>query len=857
MTPSAPPTRKRSLKHRIWLLVVALVVPLVLLQGWWSLHDILGARDEAEENAVAVAEAVALGVEQFMSSSQQMMMASATTFSDEWLVEGRCEEQMRTAVRHHPFLLDALAVDRDGAVLCSARNTHPSPSLAMWDWWVEAANRAEYVLGTPGDLGQGWVVPLVAPVRAEDGVFDGAVVGLINPVLLSELIRALAAPNDRLITIATADRSVITRSEAPEEYLGEPLPPLTGSERELSPGRVTATGPDLRGIPRVWGQVATDANWIVYVGVPRANVYGPALAESVRHIGSTLMVILLGMVFAGHSYRRIARSLEELASGAKDVSGGDVVPMPSDTPEEVSVLVEEFNDVLKARDRAQSAERRARERFESLFDNAVFGLCVITSDHRFLQANPALAQMLGYDSVDALVEAGPEALYMDSSALANHFRHALEAEEVEFNDVEWLRTDGRPITVRMGGKVISGPGGEPVLELIVQDVTESKRIEDELRHTQKMDAIGQLAGGVAHDFNNLLTVIGGNVELLEADLPPGSTLQEDLGQISKATNRAMSLTKRLLTFSRSERRGAEVRDVNADILDLEKLLIPLIREDVILETALTDEVLPVRIEPSEFEQILLNLVLNARDAMPGGGSLTLRTERTVLDVGGEEVPAAGISVIDTGVGIDEASRSRIFEPFYTTKPLGHGTGLGLSTVYGIVKRLDGQLHVDSEPGRGTTVRVALPLTEPPVEVPVREATVPDTTGDEHVLVVEDDALVRRFVERALCEAGYTVTVASDGEDALTHLSRSDNAPALVLSDVVMPGMTGPELASRMTSLAPDVPILFMSGYVDRNSDGHDFASRPDRLLLKPFSTAELRSRIREVLDRQGDSSAAP
>lgn len=831
-------------------MVAALVAPLLLLQGWWSFHDVLNARDRAEENALAVADAVGLGVDQWLASSQQMMMATALAFSDDWLEDGQCETQMQAAVGHHPFLIDALAVAPDGQIFCSAHDTHPSPTLSRWPWFREAASTSEYVLGMPGDLGNGWVVPLVAPVLDDAGSFAGAVVGLVDPILLSELIRALATPNDRLITLATPGRLVITRSEAAEEYLGRSLPPLTGSERELTPGRWSATGPDLSGVSRMWGQVEVDPGWIVYVGVPRASVYGPALADSARHIGTTLIVLLLGMTFAGQSYRRIARSLEDLATGAREIAGGDVVPLPSDTPAEVSVLVEQFNDVLKARDQAQSAERRARERFESLFDNAVFGLCVFTADGRFLQANPALAEILGYPSVDSVIEAGPEAIYVDRTVLSNHFTEAFETGVLSIREVDWLRAGGRPITVRLGGKLITGPGDEPVLEMIVQDVTDAKRLEDELRHTQKMEAIGQLAGGVAHDFNNLLTVIGGNVELLEADLPDGDTLHEDLAQISRATTRATTLTKRLLTFSRSERRGAEVRDVNADILDLEKLLVPLIGEDVILGTSLTKEPLPVRIEPSELEQILLNLVLNSRDAMPQGGELTLETERATLETDGVEAPAARISVIDTGVGIDETSRGRIFDPFYTTKPLGRGTGLGLSTVYGIVKRLDGQLQCESQPGIGTTMRITLPLAEVPTveREPVPERVAP--TGVEHVLVVEDDALVRRFVERALSDAGYTVSTAATGKGAIDLLRTCDAPPEMVLSDVVMPGMTGPELAEKLALIAPDIPVLFMSGYVDRSFLSRELDDHPERLLRKPFSTSDLRARVRETLDRQ-------
>lgn len=850
MNSPIPSARKHSLKGRIWLLVAALAAPLLLLQGWWSFHDVLNARDRAEENALAVADAAALGVDQFLSSSEQMMGATAAAFADGWLADGSCQEQIQTAVRLHPFLLDALAVDADGTIVCSARNTHPSPSVARWPWWRAAKATSDFVLGRPGDLGDGWVVPLATPVLDDTGGFAGGIVGLIDPVLLSDLIGVLASPTDRLITLATGDRSVITRSEDAEMYLGQPLPPLTGSERELTPGRWSATGPDLNGIPRMWGQVETDTGWIVYVGVPRASVYGPALAESARHIGTTLFVLLLGMSFAAHSYRKIARSLEQLATGAKEIAGGDVVPLPQDTPEEVSVLVNQFNDVLQARDRAQASERHARERFESLFNNAVFGLCVSTADGRFLQVNPALTEMLGYPSVEALLDAGPEALYADPAIGAQHLDEAFEAGAVTIRELDWLCADGRLIAVRLGGKLIQGPGGEPVLEMIVQDITDAKRIEDELRHTQKMDAIGQLAGGVAHDFNNLLTVIGGNVELLEDDLPTGDPLQDDLAQISKATTRATSLTKRLLSFSRSERRGTEVRDVNVDILELKKLLMPLIGEDVILGTSLTEEPLPVRIDPSELEQILLNLVLNSRDAMPHGGTLTIKTERAVVGGSGVESEGARISVVDSGVGIDEASRGRIFEPFYTTKPLGRGTGLGLSTVYGIVKRMDGQVQVESVPGVGTTIHVTLPLTTQPATAPGPSRAEEAPRGDERILVVEDDALVRRFVERALSDAGYTVATAVTGEEALDAIRTSDAPPHLVLSDVVMPIMTGPELAEKLALIQPDVPVLFMSGYVDQTFLGRELENHPEQLLRKPFATAELRRRVRDALDRR-------
>ena len=471
--------------------------------------------------------------------------------------------------------------------------------------------------------------------------------------------------------------------------------------------------------------------------------------------------------------------------------------------------------------------------------------------------------MLGYESVDALMEAGPRGLYANPRVREEHLRESLASGIVPLHEIQWLRSDGVPITVRTGGKVITSAQGERVFEMIVQDITDEKRIEDELRQTQKMEAIGQLAGGIAHDFNNLLTVIGGNVELLDDELEEGNDLREDLDQIAKATRRAASVTKRLLAFSRKQPRGERCLDVNEVIADLKQMLVPLIGENVTLVTEGTPEPLPISIDPGELEQIVLNLVLNSRDAMPEGGSIVIQT-RAARAQAGEPDPkldpgAAGdgviLSVEDTGAGMDADTQERIFEPFFTTKPMEAGTGLGLSTVYGIVKRAGGRIDVTSALGSGTTIEIWFPLAElGPLQGPVRAPIVEGARGTETVLVVEDDDLVRRFVRRALEDSGFTVLVAVDGQDAIERIESASEPVDLVLTDVVMPRVTGPELADRVALVAPGTPVLFMSGYMNEPFLATDKRLHSGDLLQKPFSAAELRSRVRLALDGQRATS---
>ncbi len=342
-------------------------------------------------------------------------------------------------------------------------------------------------------------------------------------------------------------------------------------------------------------------------------------------------------------------------------------------------------------------------------------------------------------------------------------------------------------------------------------VRENRRLTEQLRQAQKLDAIGHLAGGIAHDFNNMLTVVLGVADALRDEVAGGAEGQELVEELVAAGERAAGLTRQLLAFARLNPARPDVLELPQLIRDFSRFLQRLVGEQVELRLDLAPDTRPVRLDPSHLEQILLNFAVNARDAMPDGGVLTFRTRNVEEARGGGGAPCVALEAIDTGFGMDEAVRARLFEPFFTTKPAGHGTGLGLSTVYGIVRQADGRIDVDSAPGRGSTFRVLLPPVAAVPNVAAPAASTDASRGSGTILLVEDDAPVRAVTRRLLVAAGYEVLEAANGAAALAALA-AGASPALLLTDVVMPGLSGPALAALVRERLPALPIVFVSGH---------------------------------------------
>jgi len=388
------------------------------------------------------------------------------------------------------------------------------------------------------------------------------------------------------------------------------------------------------------------------------------------------------------------------------------------------------------------------------------------------------------------------------------------------------------------------------------DITERKQLEEQFHQAQKMEAVGRLAGGVAHDFNNLLTAILGSADLVLDSLTPGVPAREELEEIRKAALRAADLTRQLLAFSRQQVIAPTALNPNEVVANMDKLLRRLLGEDVELRTRLTPDLVTVKADPSQLEQVVLNLAVNARDAMPNGGKLTIETQNVELDaayvrghISAQPGPYAMIAVSDTGVGMDAATQARIFEPFFTTKEIGKGTGLGLATVYGIVKQSGGWIWVYSEPGQGTTFKIYLPrVTEAVPPAAVTPAPPASVRGSETILLVEDDEMIRNLVQKVLQANGYGVLVAANGRDAEQVAGQHDGPIHLLVTDVVMPGMNGREVAERLAAARAGVRVLYLSGYTDDAIVHHGVLEPGVAFLQKPFTPAVLGRRVREVLD---------
>jgi len=507
---------------------------------------------------------------------------------------------------------------------------------------------------------------------------------------------------------------------------------------------------------------------------------------------------------------------------------------------------------------AAAALRETEDRFRSAFEDAAIGMAIVAPDGRFVRVNRALCELSGYSEDELLGLTVRDLTHPDDwEENRRRIRDVLAGPARTFQmEKRYVGKGGSEVWVLLSASLVRDAGGEPLYFVSeMQDVTGRKRTEEQLREAQKMDAIGQLAGGIAHDFNNLLTAIRGYAELVLARLGDEDPLRGDVDEIAIAADRASSLTRQLLAFGRRQVLQPAVLDPNAVVVDMERMLRRLIGEHIELVTALEPALGCVRADRGQIEQVILNLAVNARDAMHEGGRLTIATSSLELDAAGAQrhpdlAPGRYVvlSASDTGAGIDARTKERVFEPFFTTKEPGKGTGLGLATVYGIVRQSGGQIELESEPGRGATFTVYLPHAGDGAPLPeIGVEPVPaSTAGRGIVLLVEDDGQVRRLTHRLLEQEGYTVVAAPNAAGALALSSRGEPID-LVLTDVVMPGMNGPELVELLRRERPGVGVLYMSGYADDQVIGRRELEADALLLEKPFTRELLGRKVREAL----------
>ena len=526
-------------------------------------------------------------------------------------------------------------------------------------------------------------------------------------------------------------------------------------------------------------------------------------------------------------------------------------PMPDDR------VVWVARDITHRR-RAEEALRLSNATLRAVVESAPLAIIVLDSQGIVRQWNVAAERLFGWSAAEIIGFPYPIVPPEAVAEVARMRDASARGELIAHVETRRLRRDGTLIDVSLSTATLrdgaDALGGRLVM---LDDITERKRLEAQFRQAQKMEAVGQLAGGVAHDFNNLLTVITSYSGMLLRDVPDDAQNHADLVAIREASERAASLTRQLLAFSRQQVLQPRVLDLNVVTSEMEKLLRRLLREDIQLDTRLAPVAALVHADPGQIEQVIMNLIVNARDALPEGGRILLEVANVELDatyaaMHSEVKPGryVQLAVSDDGIGMDAEMQTRIFEPFFTTKGVGKGTGLGLSTVYGIVRQTGGHLWCYSEPGHGTTFKIYFPLCETgPEPRAAKRKPASSPRGTETILLVEDEAPVRTVASRILRASGYTVIEAADGREAVQLWETKGDAIDLVITDMVMPHLSGRELAAHVRARRPQIPLLFMSGYTEDAAQQRSFLIAGSMFLDKPFSEETLAGRVRAVLDQ--------
>jgi len=711
---------------------------------------------------------------------------------------------------------------------------------------------------------------LAVPFFAAPGELAGVIIAGIELRAIRRLVNLENLPPGAGYLLLDHRGLILTRDRAPEQVAGRPLP-AAQLQRIVD-------GPDLG----AWtGSLLEDDGLLVsyrklrLAGEARPHLYAlaaipvaPALSRANRALlGDAALLTPFLLLAAALAWllgeRSIGRPVRLLERASRRVAGGDLQVRVADLVQggELGALARTFDDMSRQLKERELALRQSEELYRQLFEVESDALFLVEQETgRILEVNPAASHLLGY-ARDELLGMRDVDLSADPAALRRQVSVGSGRNLVE---AVFRHRDGAEIPSEAAATFFT-LRGRGVMLAALRDLRqrqasddERRKLQDQLLQAQKMESVGRLAGGIAHDFNNLVTVINGHCDLLgeRPELTPA--MRQDLQLIRQAGESAAALTRQLLAFSRKQLRRPQALDLNDLVVRMDRMLRRVIGEDVRLETRLEPKPWAVLADPGQLEQVVMNLAVNARDAMPRGGTLTLATANVLLDEGyartrrqvqpGEHVL---LSVSDTGAGMDAATLAQIFEPFFTTKPEGQGTGLGLSTVYGIVAQSGGHVAAYSEPGHGTTIRVYLPRAHgAPAEAPQPAAPPDAAPAGATVLVAEDSEGVRSLVREVLSRHGFTVLEARHGEEALEVARRHQGAIHLLLTDVVMPGQGGRQMAERLLALRPGLPVIYMSGYTEDAILSQGLLQASIHFIEKPFTANALLVKVSQVLEQQ-------
>ena len=855
--------RTYGLRLRLIALVLAAVAPFVFLIAMVARQHRFNERSAAEERALDQAVALADRLDSRFSSIETVLLTLVHSVGSKPADSLFNDGLLRKVAAELPREFAHFAVTSSSGV-----------GIGTSDTLADGRRRRIVIPAAANDTVLGFVIHGPAPlygtygppaiaISYQDTALKVRVSGLLTLARLQRELSRGVLPATTIATIIDKRGMVVYRSRQPERWVGKDVSDSaifavstgrsagTAALRDLDAGDVFSGFVTARHVP-----------WVVHVGSQQFVAFAKERADFWSAIWIGGVALLLAVFLAWTQASRIIMPMRTVVRDALLLSKGDLSHRSSRASgdDEVGILGQSLNTMAEALEKREDALRRSEMRFRAIIENVNDIIIIMNADGTRRYASPAMSRILGYSEEELLTGTSQDLVHPDDWPAVRELIGQVQRSpgtsvsgqaRSRHKDGSWRIFDG----------VLSNLTDVPGIEGIVinlRDVTEHSTLEAELRQAQKMESVGQLAGGIAHDFNNLLTVIAGRTDFLLGSSNLDSDQQTDLAEIKKAADRATELTRQLLAFSRKQLLQPRVLELNRVVREVEPMLRRLIGEDIQIRIIASDRLGNITADPGQLQQILLNLALNARDAMPSGGTITLQTANQTIR-GGAGVPGNAthiepgeyvvLQVSDTGTGMDDSTQRRIFEPFFTTKGQGKGTGLGLSTVYGIVKQSGAAISVVSAPKAGTTFSVYFPRTDgyALAQSAEKEISLP-LSGTETILLVEDEPAVRNLVERVLNSRGYRVLSAGHGGDALELAHARDGDIDLVLTDIVMPNMSGRELVDALRSTRPDVRVLYMSGYTDDEILRRGLHDPTMAFIQKPFTAENLAVQVRKVLD---------
>ena len=854
-------TRSFGLRPRLMALVLAAVAPFVFLIGMVARQHRFNERANAEDAALHQASNLADRLDSRFGAVETLLLTLVHSVSPNPRDSLRNDKLLRDVVKELPKEFAHFAVVTSSGVAIGTSDTlsngkrRPIPaSSTLRDTLLNFDIQGPVPLyRTEG--------PLAIAVSREDTALGIRVIGLVTTARLQREVAQSALPSTSVTTIMDPRGTVIFRSHAPEKWFGQNVSrtPLFAASRAKNSGTAAIRGLD--GIDVFSGFArARHVPWIVHVGSPQFLAFAKERTDFWRAIWLGTVALLAAIVFAWTQATQIIVPMRRVARDALLFSDGDLSHRSTLAThnDEIGLLSKALNTMAETLERREETRRKSEMRFRAIIENVDDIIVIVEPDGARKYVSPAMSRILGYTHEELLANTAQDMIHPSDWPGVRELLSDVQRSPgtTVSGQARYRHKDGswRIFDVALSN-LLDVPGVEGIV-VTLRDVTEQAALESELRQAQKMESVGQLAGGVAHDFNNLLTVITGRIGFLLGATNLDAEQEVDLAEIRKAAERAAELTRQLLAFSRKQLLQPRVLDLNRILDEVEPMLRRLIGEDIRFEIESAGDLGSVVADPGQLQQVLMNLVLNARDAMPSGGVITLRTANETMSnrVGSSAIHVGPgdyvmLEVSDSGFGMDQATQARIFEPFFTTKRQGRGTGLGLSTVYGIVKQSGGAILVTSAPQAGTTFRVYFPRTDgyALAQAPEKEEASP-LTGTETILLVEDDTSVRDLVERVLRSRGYDVLAAEGGVKALQLASDPSLGVDLVLTDIVMPEMSGRELVEALQAERPALRVLYMSGYTDDEIVRRGLHDPSMSFIQKPFTADNLAMQVRKVLD---------